>query len=47
MFKIILRWIFILNILLIIFCFAIDETIKGCFLSIPALLISLTLEEKF
>ena len=47
MFKLILRWLFILTILLIIFCFAIDETIKGIFLCIPALLISLTLEQKF
>lgn len=47
MFKLILRWLFILSILLIIFCFAIDETIKGVFLCIPTLLVSLTLEERF
>ena len=47
MFKLILRWLFILTILLIILCFAIDETIKGVFLCIPALLVSLTLDERF
>lgn len=47
MFKLILRWLFILTILLIIFCFAIDETIKGVFLCIPALLLNLSLEKRF